>query len=577
MLTLKNFEADINATILKRGSKYFRDGAVMNIEEPEAGKWEAEVEGTEDYSVEINLENNNQVTNSSCDCPFENPICKHVIAVLYAIKAKVENPEACPVKKSSKQSFQELLLKIKLKEYQEFIIQYASTDKKFKTEFEIYFSDKDDSIDSSKKYSDLIRNIVKKNSDRGFADYQATSRISNEINKLLATGNQLIHTANFKDAFALSKSLLKGCVDIITYCDDSSGRIGDSIDGTMQLIETIIQHEKVAIDLKKEIFIFLEKELANPNYFDYGDFGYDLFSSFRQLSIMVGETAAFTKFIDNALSKLTGKEDTYRRNFFQTEKIAFLKDTGKEEEAKVLILQNLNIVSVRQGEVDRAIRKKDFPLAKQFITDGIKIAQKDIHPGTVTNWEKELLRIAFLEKDTDQVRFFTKKLAFDRWFNKEYYKQWKATFSKSEWKQILEALIAEKTKGILNEKTRSVYLDHSGLLIALAPIYIEESYWDRLLELVKKETRLDAILNYHTNLVKVYPSELLQIYLPALEAEANHSNGRSGYIHLAARMRKIIEDIPGGKNKIIAVAQKLIQKYSRRPAMVEELNKIVNL
>ena len=50
--------------------------------------------------------------------------------------------------------FENLLQKIALKEFQEFILEYATKNKNFKTEFEIRFADKDDRIDVNKKYSD---------------------------------------------------------------------------------------------------------------------------------------------------------------------------------------------------------------------------------------------------------------------------------------------------------------------------------------------------------------------------------------------------------------------------------------
>jgi len=39
-------------------------------------------------------------------------------------------------------------------------------------------------------------------------------------------------------------------------------------------------------------------------------------------------------------------------------------------------------------------------------------------------------------------------------------------------------------------------------------------------------------------------------------------------------MQFIINDLPESKEKILAVAQKLKAKYPRRPAMIEELEKL---
>ena len=75
--------------------------------------------------------------------------------------------------------------------------------------------------------------------------------------------------------------------------------------------------------------------------------------------------------------------------------------------------------------------------------------------------------------------------------------------------------------------------------------------------------------------VKIYPSELSSLYFPLLESAANKAGSRSEYAHLVTKMKMIVKDIPDSKTKIVAIAQALKAKYPRRPAMIEELNKIL--
>ncbi|MEO8712395.1 MAG: hypothetical protein ABI405_09750, partial [Parafilimonas sp.] len=96
-----------------------------------------------------------------------------------------------------------------------------------------------------------------------------------------------------------------------------------------------------------------------------------------------------------------------------------------------------------------------------------------------------------------------------------------------------------------------------------------------LLALLQKENNLDSVLQYHQHLIKVFPSELLLIYFPLLETGGDKANSRSEYAHLVTKMKMIMKDIPGSKGKIIAIAQRLKIKYPRRPAMIDELNKIL--
>lgn len=120
---------------------------------------------------------------------------------------------------------------------------------------------------------------------------------------------------------------------------------------------------------------------------------------FQTLAEELNKHEEFLGFIDAWLPKLATHNSRYRGEFFETSKIDFLKAIGREEEAGELIVQNMEVVEVRQAEVDKAINNKDFIWAKNLIGEGIGIAQEKRDPGTVTQWEKQLLRIALLEND----------------------------------------------------------------------------------------------------------------------------------------------------------------------------------
>lgn len=582
MLSLQNFETQIDPTILQRGKQYYSQKAIALLEETEDNVWQAEVEGSETYQVELSLADKNEISSYACDCPYDGDICKHVVAVLFAVRTEVKKPEGKQRKQkrsAERNVFENLLQTISTKEYQDFIRQYASKHKDFKTEFELFFAEKDERIDVGKKYEKLIQALIRKYSDRGFVDYRATFGLSKEIDKVLDSGHNFIAKRNFSDAFILAKVVLKAMMEVVSQCDDSAGNIGSTLDDTIQLIEDITIAEQAAPDLKEQIFTFLKGELSGKEYFDYGDMGYELFGVFQNLAIQLHKSDEFIGFIDARLPQLSGRYNDYRKEYFQKQKIEFLAATGKTGEAEALVQQSLDIVEVRQGEVEKAIAKKDYTSAKKLIADGIKIAEGKDHPGTVSAWQKELLRLAVLENDTAAIRRLSRHFAFHQWFSEEYYKQWKATFNKAEWKEVIENFIAitikEVTKAWESQKSSYWRPAHPPLLQKLAPVYIQEHYWHRLLALVQKENNLDITLSYHTYLAPHYPAELLEIYLPAFAAQGQQANGRGEYANLVRKMQKVMQDIPKGKEKIKAIARSLKEQFPRRPAMVEELNKVL--
>lgn len=579
MLTIQNFESHISGVILERGRHYYSNGYVSHIEETGDNTWTAEVEGSETYTVNVTLRRNNEISGYSCDCPYDGGTCKHVVAVFFALRDEKKKEESKPRKAAKENIFESLLKSVSIKEYRDFIHSYAAGNRKFKTEFELFFAGKDHRIDVGKKYTELLQKLIRKYTDRGYIDYRASSGLCREVNNLLRTGHASQN--NPKDAFALAKAVVRPMMEVMEYCDDSNGNIGDCIENAVNLLETIAVSATAAIDLKEQVYGYLQEELNDKIYFDYGDFGYHLFSIFQGLAVQLNKPKIFMDFVDIQIARLTGQYDSYRKEYFQKAKIDFLQQTGKATEARELVQQNMDIVEVRLGEVNKAIKKKDLNTAKALIAEGIKVAESKDHPGTVKEWREQLLHIAMLEKDITTVRYYTKYFAFDRGFSTEYYNQWKASFTVAEWKEEIEKHIKETIHRVTNEwnssKNKFWKTAHPHFLPSLAPIYIQEKYWDRLLPLIQQANNLNTTLEYHSHLVKKYPDELMAIYLPALEKYGLESNSRSEYADLANKMKKIIKDIPQGKKKVLDLAKRLKDRFSskpRRPAMIEELNKL---
>lgn len=93
-MRIDDFENEIDATILGRGQAYFEEGAVVELEQVRQGLYEATVAGSDDYIVEVEIRKG-EVKVLECDCPYDyGPLCKHEVAVLYAIREIWEESEA---------------------------------------------------------------------------------------------------------------------------------------------------------------------------------------------------------------------------------------------------------------------------------------------------------------------------------------------------------------------------------------------------------------------------------------------------------------------------------------------------
>lgn len=581
-MTLQDFEKQIDSVILKRGKEYFNNDSVEFLEEIKKGYWTANVSGTDEYTVEIQLGSKDNIKKCFCDCPYDyGDICKHIVAVLYAISEdKVIDITPKPVSKEKetkvrKPSFDVLLSKIELKEYQGFIKQYSQINKTFKDQFELYFLEKNESFDLEKKYTDIIKSVIKKHTSRGYIDYSASNKLGKELNQYLDVAKQYLSKNNYRDATVLYQIIIKEVIKVVEYCDDSNGYVVDNVDEAISNLSEMI-NAPVSFDFKEKIADFLKQELKNKSYFDYGNFGYDLTQTYASFCIKTDRKDEFIQYLDSKIQSV--KNDDYEKEFFIKTKISFLSDIGRTDEIKNIIQQNLDIPEIRSIEIDRNIENQDYEIAKKLISEGIKIGESKRHSGTVFQFEKKLLAIAVLEKDIQLERYFSRKFALGQTLDSTYYKQWKSTYSKQEWIQTIEEVISEVTKKINDTIKNNPYSSYnslnSNLLYRLGPIYIQENYWDRLLTLVQEQENLTTILTYYPHLIKIYPNELLDTIIPVLEKEGDRCDGRSQYKDLANKMKSVIKDYPKEKKRILEVARKLKIKYPRRPAMLEELNKL---
>ena len=181
-IPLNQFEQYIDETILKRGLQYFKKGLVHEPEEISPGEYEAIVEGTEDYTVQLTLKNG-KITEYVCDCPYDyGSVCKHVAAVIFYLQQdelelnnktkRVKTKQTAePVKQMTvAQQVDELLKKATHDELKQFVREKAATNPPFRNIFLSSFA-QHNSGESKELYEKQVKSILKTASDRhGFID-----------------------------------------------------------------------------------------------------------------------------------------------------------------------------------------------------------------------------------------------------------------------------------------------------------------------------------------------------------------------------------------------------------------------
>lgn len=353
MLTIDNFDTQLAKTEIKKGRHYFDQKAVLYAEPDSQGVWQAEVEGTETYSVEITLDKQ-EIADSLCDCPVESQYCKHVIAVLFTIREELKKPKPKPGREPKKLTIEGLLAKLTADEMRAFLLQIATSDKAFTSRLQLQFADKDERIDLAQQYTDLLKRAIRDNSDRGFVDYRATFKLAKEVDKVIGAGRALVNKGNFRDAITVGKVVATEMMEVVKACDDSAGNIGGTVMGGMNLLHEVAKSEDLAPPLREQLYTWAAENLANKTFADYGDYDYSLLSITRTLAEKIAEPYQFLKLLDTMTNRYSDKHSSFYRDIFARRKIDFLRHLGRNAEADQLTEANLDVVEIRDKVLDQA-------------------------------------------------------------------------------------------------------------------------------------------------------------------------------------------------------------------------------
>lgn len=97
-------------------------------------------------------------------------------------------------------SFEELLGKLELNDFQQFVREYAQKNDFFKTEMELYFANKENLASLEEKYKALIEESIKPKMNR-YDEVTNIPVITAEYKKYIKEMSDFVVNNNFRDAF----------------------------------------------------------------------------------------------------------------------------------------------------------------------------------------------------------------------------------------------------------------------------------------------------------------------------------------------------------------------------------------
>lgn len=579
-IPLNEFEQYIDEDILKRGLQYFKKGYVIQVDEMANGRYQALVEGSETYEVNLTIRNG-MIAESVCTCPYDwGPVCKHEVSVLFylqqeelGIKAKrkpnqptslsevnTSHKSSKPVqkKKTIGEQINEILEILPHQELKGFIGECCDKDPAFRNSFLTRYLYLIQPM-SKEIYSKQIQSIVRSEAGRhGFLDYQAARRVGRQISELAQLAGREIEAGHFREAMYIGCAMLEEMTKAVENGDDSSGALGDGVSFALDILFKIAAGctDK---DIRRELFGFgihsFEKEVFK---------GWDWHFGMLELAVGLMETpgdkSTLLKLLDSIES--TGKSWDYNFEKAQGMRLEIIRKTESEENVNEYLEANIMNPEFRRELIDKTLSAKDYNKAIRLCENGIKTDEKD-KPGLATRWRTMLLDIYQKQNDTDKITETARYLFLNGGdtYPSVYFGLLKKHVPGTEWNDFFERLVEDKKK-------TNRWMGFSPI----ADMYIWESRWEDLLSWLIQHITLDNVLYVEKYLATDYAMQLVAFYYNGVEKHVDQNVGRSHYKLACKFIRRMIK--LGGRDEADFLITELRKRYPMRRALIEELDKI---
>lgn len=568
-ISLDRFEHQVDETILKRGFNYFRNGHVTDVDESDEGIYEVTVEGSETYTVTLNVQGN-AVTDYECDCPYDmGPICKHIVAALYYLQNNISDPMKLSAKtmqnkqkeKPVARQAEELLDILSHDDLKAFIHTTCANDSKFRQMFvakhiHLLYPE------SKELYCKQLQALIKTYSDKyGFVGYREGMHLASAVHDMSGQAMNCLNEGQIQKSMFIALAIIENMAELLNYnADDSHGEIGGCIEEAFDVLEALTElnlNEMQHNELFESLLTLFENNSLE---------GWDWYFSPVALCIKLAKTHQETGKIKSALDKIKPNGQSWDWNYRRAQNfmLELIKKTEAPEAATRFMENNLSNPGFRIQLIEKALSAKDYPKVKKLANEGIVKDEKEA-PGQVGIWRNYLLTVYQQTGDVENTIQLTRHLFIHSNGHQHplsyYYELLKSSVPKTQWHNYLNSLIDDIKK-------ESRWIDYGRI----SQIYIWEASWDKLLELLRQNVSFERIAAAEPYLADSYSDELAILYRELILHYVKHNMGRQHYQTACQYIQRIIK--LGARSIATDLVGDLKALYPARRALLEELDKV---
>lgn len=588
----------VSPRIIDRGLDYFRNGFIEPPERVSEHKWVTRAMGRRVYEVSLTF-NPGGEDEWHCDCPFDGPVCKHVVASCFAV-LQVAGDTYPGVARSgdlyklpayeARLAIEQLFEILDKEELIDFLRKKLEQDHQLASVFESDFLYRLPEQQKSERYRCIIsREVRSALNNRQFAEYPEyrdfedmegmPAELIDPMEWLLDLSKKHRKENRPKESLLICKAILEEVPVSLKILIEDGNDYHEPPDAG-GLMESAAQElckiaESGNEELKNKLFDSLWNMLSNENLHT-GDVPDHLL---RAMGLSTTDAIRVERYLQ-LLDRLTdefrnGKQSFIGEHKVQEIKIGYLQQIGRGKEAAEVMLSLKDDPKFCLMLVRYYIKKKHFAEAKQLSAEGLKKADAgdrmtislEDDGSRPTTWYKLLYEIAEEENSPADMRTWLEKLIFEGYERMKWFREYKKTWPEAEWPREREKIIAKRKKR----------KDVSGVDHFLAEIYVEEKLFDRLEEMLKNGASdpydFNSICLFAPEIADKRPEGAGNVMQQAIEAYAAENVGRKYYRDIANELRAMIK-WRGGLRRVRNIVRRLIEEYPTRRAMKEELEQV---
>jgi len=441
-------------------------------------------------------------------------------------------------------------------ELRSFVLSYAIEDKRFMRNLMIKYGEPDIKSEIS-AIKERMREAVRKGTSRGFIGWSGCNQICDALDEISDEGLIRLEQGYIRPAYMIGLTVLLRMTDLLSKADTSSGAWDYTIHHALELIEKACEMANDDSD-KKFIFETSCKEARNKVFDGWGEWNFILLRSVARFA-----TEANVRIMESTLDFLRERDikgdSYYSDSDDRLTRLEICKYLNDNETYTSKLYENLDIDEVREILIINSISAHNFSEGERLCLEIIDTIE-DRSKGTPYHWTRvwyaKLYEVYLAKGDYEkQIELARKLLICEK--DIHYYTVLKGLLAakgdwESEYSSLLEALSA-----------------------ALPPysfmgILRDESETDLLMQELQKYPR--EVYTFGPFLSAKYPDKVFALYGQEIRKDAEDVSERKGYHRLC---KQIIElGKLGGKEDALKLIAELADRYCRRPAMLDELQKV---